>query len=121
MAAAQLNLVIEQFNTFRQHLTWNSSVNSVSIPINLTGYIASMQLRTNIEDSLPIISLTNVANSQGQIILGGIAGTIEIYINNITTATMASSGSYDLDLTATNGDVIRLIQGKYKVNLSVTR
>lgn len=121
MAAAQLNLVIEQFNTFRQNLTWKSSVNGISTPIDLSGCTASMQMRANIEDPTSLVSLSNVANSQGQIILGGITGTIEIYIMNTTTALLTSSGCYDLDLTTTNGDVIRLIQGKYKINFSVTR
>lgn len=120
MAAAVLNIIVEQGATFRKTLTWKTG--DPAVPVNLFGYHARLQFRPTLQDtSTPLISITDVANSQGQIVLGESAGTIELYIKDTATDTLTANGVYDLELIAPNTDVIRLVQGKYTVKLNVTR
>ena len=117
--AATVNFDIDQGSTFRKNITWQTG--EPAVPVVITGWHARLQFRTNLDDIVPVISITDVANSQGQIILDGPNGGISIYINDTTTNSLIEGGVYDLELIASNNDVTRLTQGKYKVNLNVTR
>lgn len=114
MVTGVINLVCPQGSTFRRTLTWKTGVT----PINLTGYSARMQVRETHASSTIVVSIT----SGSGITLGGSAGTIELYLSNITTANIRSGFYvYDLEVVASNGDVSRLIEGKFEVTPEVTR
>lgn len=118
MSAATLDnpLLIEQGATFRQTFTWQTG--SPSVPVDLTGYSAHMQVR-DAPGTLPV--LLDLSTANGGIVLGGTAGTVTLYASATTTAALAwSKGRFDLDLTAPNGDVIRLLQGGVVVSPEVT-
>jgi hypothetical protein len=114
MVTGVVNFVCPQGSTFRRTLTWKTGVT----PINLTGYSARMQVRETHDSSTVVASIT----SGNGITLGGSAGTIELYLSNTTTANIRSGlYVYDLEVVAPNGDVSRLIEGKFEVTPEVTR
>lgn len=115
------DLNIEEGATFRRVYVYVSALTPLT-PIDITGYTARMQFREKFSDVLPLLSLTHVLSTDGQIILGGAAGTVQIYIKHTTTETMSGGGVYDLELVEpVNGDVIRFIQGGFGVSPNVTR
>jgi hypothetical protein len=119
MAAGTLDIVIEQGTTFKKHLEWvDDQVPPVAIDI--TGYTARMHLREELEDpDPPIIELTD---GNGRITLGGVTGTIDLFIDDADTEALTiESGVYDLEVEAPGGDVTRLLEGKFKLSLEVTR
>jgi hypothetical protein len=113
-------LPIEAGATFRKTYKYVSSLSPV-VPIDITGYTARMQFRAKIGDALPVLSLTDVANASGQLIINGPQGSVEIYINDTTTSALYGGGVFDLELVSPTGEVIRLVQGSYSVSPNVTR
>ena len=114
MAAGELNLAIEQGATFSQTLTWKID----NILVNLTGYTARLQARTDVTAPTTILSLTQAAG----ITLGGAAGTIVIAQSATQTAALvAGNYVYDLELVSSAGVVTRLVQGTFTVSAEVTR
>jgi len=85
---------------------------------NFTGYTARMQVRRTVDSSTILISLTT---ENSRIVLGGVTGVVELFISAADTATITSSGVYDLEIIASNGIVRRMIQGDFTVVPEVTR
>jgi hypothetical protein len=76
-----------------------------SQPMDLTGYSATLTIYTNQVSTL-VLSDTN-----GGITLGGTAGTMDLYINAVTTTTLAA-GQYELNIVAPDeGDTTALLIG----------
>lgn len=136
MPAANLDLIIQQGETWGRTLTWK---NLAGTPYDLSGYTARMQIRLTADSASPIIELnTSPIAGQGSITLGGALGTIALLLSSALTAAMsftgASKGSvqegtdtavgqlgvYDLDLT--NGSVVTtLARGQICFVKEVTR
>ncbi len=117
MAAEKLKLLIEQGATFRKTLTWKAG--TPPVPVNLTGCTARMQMRTEIAAATPLVTLTT---ENGGIVLGGTAGTIELFIAAVDTAAFTwTTAVYDLEIILANGDVRRLLYGPVTVSPEVTR
>ena len=115
MAAGTLDFTIEQGATFNLLLTWK--INTVLV--NLTGYTARLAARVDVEDTEVILSLTT---SNGGITLGGAAGTISLdQTATQTTALVAGTYVYDLELVSGAGTVTRLVQGELNISAEVTR
>ena len=117
MSAAKLNLpVIEQGATYRHTLYWKDSSN---VPINITGCTARMQLRTTVESTAVVIELSSTNN---RIIITGSLGKIELYISDEDTTVLPPiQAVYDLEVYMSNGDTVRLIEGKVTIKAEVTR
>ena len=117
MPAGELDIYIEQGATFRKTLTWKTG--SPAMPVDLTGYSARLQVRAKIDDAEPLLSLTT---ENGGITLGTTDGTIALYLSATDSAAIDwKKGLYDLELTAPNGDVTRLVAGSVEVSFEVTR
>lgn len=88
-----------------------------SIGVNTTTYTTYTSGGT-----VAFVSLTNVANDDGQLILGGTAGTIEMYIKDAVTNVLSGGGVYDLELISPTPtfDVTRLVQGSFSADPNVT-
>lgn len=117
MAAAKLKLIVEQGATFRKVLTWKAG--TPAVPVDLTGCTARMQMRGEITDAAPLVTLTTENNG---IVLGGVAGTIILQITATATAAFVWTTSvYDLEIQFPSGDVRRLVYGPVSVTPGVTR
>lgn len=119
MTAGTYNLVIEQGATFRLRLTLQLSTNPVQL-MDLTDHIARMQIRSKVSSEEVLLLLTT---ENGGITLGGLAGTVDLFISDEDTAALTfKSAVYDLEVEATpNGDVVRIIQGQVRLSPEVTR
>lgn len=116
MSAGKYNITIEQGATFVLPITWKDGSDQ---PVNLTGYTARMQVR-QYKDSTT--TLANVTTENAGIVLGGAAGTVTVTITATQTAAMpAVEGFYDLELVASTGAVVRLLQGSATISREVTR
>jgi hypothetical protein len=115
-APGTYDFTIYQGATFSRVLTWKDEAEAL---INLTGYTARMQIRTNKDAADPILTLTT---ENGGIALGGAAGTITLTITATASAAITESeGVYDLELISGSGVVTRLLQGAVEINKEVTR
>ena len=116
MPAARQNLSIEQGATFRLSLQWAAN----NAPMDITGYVARMQIRSEVASSTVIHELTS--ENGGIIFEDAATGKIQLYISSNNTAGFNfKRGVYDLELEAPSGDVIRLIEGSVTLSLEVTR
>lgn len=116
MAAADYDILIEQGATFVLPITWKDPNGD---PIDITNYSARMQIRRTVKASEVLLSLTS---DDGDIELGGVAGTIVVTIPaTVTDTLLVTRGVYDLELESDSGVVTRLIQGVATVSPEVTR
>ncbi len=114
--AANYDITIEQGATFQLNLIWKDSA---GVPIDLTGYTAKMQVRQRYASDDAVLSLSTTA---GTIVLGGVAGTINITGPAADTAAITiKQGVYDVELTSAGGIVTRLIEGCVAISPEVTR
>lgn len=112
--AGYYDLEIEQGATYSLLMTWAIS----NVPVNLTGYIARLQARIDVDETSTILSLTTGAG----ITLGGAAGTITLDRSAAQTAILPKGQFvYDLELESSGGVVTRLLQGELEISAEVTR
>ncbi len=117
MAASKLKLVIKQGATFRRRLTWKTG--SPLVPVDLTSFTARMQIRNEIESATVLVELTT---ENGGITLGGVTGTIDLYISATATAAYTwENGVFDIEMVTSPDEVIRLVEGSVSVSPEVTR
>ena len=115
MPAAKYVIKVEQGAYWSRLMTYKDQAGD---PIDLTGYSAAMMVRSLIESTSTILSLT----SDDGITLGGDAGTIFIEITTAQSAALPPGDAvYDLELTGPSGEVERLLQGPFIVSPEVTR
>ena len=115
-AAGSYDIVADQGATFSRVFTWKDSD---GVPIDLNGYSARMQLRSQIDSAgAAVFELTT---ENGRISLGGTAGTITLSAAATATAAVpADTYVYDLELVE-GATVTRLIQGEFELRGEVTR
>jgi hypothetical protein len=115
MRPGKYNFICPQGATFSKQLSYLID----SIPVDLTGYTARMQVREKASNSTKILNLTTENDG---IILGGCSGTIKINVDADTTSEIyAKTYVYDLELVSSENFVVRLIEGQFIVTPEVTR
>lgn len=88
-------------------------------PVNLTGFTARMQLRSTVESTTTIHSLTT---ANGGITLGGTDGSIALLISATDMAAFALPRMvYDLELVSGGGIVTPVAYGNLDLDREVTR
>jgi hypothetical protein len=121
MAAGKYSLLIEQGSTLNLSLAYKDSGSN---PINLTNYSAKMQVKNTYADSATTtyFTLSSSLDSDGTgITLGGVSGTIGIFISAVSTSAANFDTAY-YDLEITSGSIVtRLIEGTVKLSKEVTR
>ena len=86
--------------------------------VDLTGFTAAMQIRTTAAATTVVKSLTT---ENSGIVLGGVTGTISLFISATGTAAIAA-GNYVYDLNLINGSTInKPLYGTFTVRAGVTR
>lgn len=115
MRPGKYNFVCPQGATFSKQLSYLID----SVPVNLTGYTARMQVREKSSSPAKIIDLTT---ENGGITLGGPSGTVQLDISASTTESLVpKTYVYDLELVSSGNFVVRLIEGQFTVTPEVTR
>lgn len=108
------NIKALQGATFQRTLLWKDE-NGVAN--DLTGYSARMKVKESTADTVAVLSLV----SPTDIVLGGVAGTVVITVDDVTMAGVEENTYvYDLELVSGGGIVTRLIGGKFQVIAEVT-
>lgn len=122
MLAGIYNIVCEQGTTFTRVITLeypDETDPEVFLPWNFANYTARMQIRRTINSTTTMIELTTEN--------GGIAftnpsqGEMTVSMSAAQTAALTSDGVYDIEIINDTGEVSRLIQGNFTLNLEVTR
>ena len=115
MALSTYDIATEQGSTYGSVVTYEDDNGD---PVNLTGYTASMQVRTYAGAAVPSLTL---ASSSG-LTTGGAAGTIAISIlASALSAVRAGGYVYDLEIQSPGGVVTKLLSGKFTIEQEVTR
>jgi hypothetical protein len=113
--AGRYNIIADQGATFTRTVYWKDENGQ---PIDLTGYSARMQVRTQYTATTTTLNLV----SPTSISLGGGSGSVIIVVSATTMAAVAAGDYvYDLEMVASNNIVTRLLQGTFKVTPEVTR
>ena len=115
MIAGVYNINMDQGATFERLIIVRNPDESL---FDFTDYTARMHIREEIDSSSIQVSLTT---ENGGITLGDADGTINLYLSAENTATLDDEGVYDLELIAPSGRIHRLLKGKVRVDLEVTR
>jgi hypothetical protein len=121
MLAGTYNIYCEQGATFGRFMTIEVPDEidpEITTPYDLTDYTARMQVRRTIDNGTVMAELTT---ENGLITLGGVLGTIEIQMPAEMTASLSTSGVYDLEIINSGGQVSRVVQGSFTLNQEVTR
>lgn len=117
--AFKLNLRIDQGATYRKVHTWKIGDLLASAPVDLTGCVARMQIRDEVDSDTVLLELTT---ANGRILLGGTDGTVTLTLSAVETAALAfARGVYDLEVVLADGSVRRLMYGAVIVSPEVTR
>lgn len=112
-SAAQYDFRADQGSTLSKVFTYQDSTGT---PVDLTGYSARMQLRTEPDSTTVILELTT---GNGRISLGGVAGTITL---DVLATDMTFYGTYVYDLELVTGTTVTsLIYGQIVIRPEVTR
>jgi hypothetical protein len=115
MSAGKENLTVDQGTDWYINFTYKDSTGT---PINLTGYTAALQFRSNIIDAIPALSL---ASGSG-ITITASTGLIAVHATAAQTgAISAGYYYYDLEITSASNIVTRLIEGRIQLVAQVTR
>lgn len=114
MIPGRYNMKVYQGSTFNLRPQWKIDGTFV----NVTGYAAAMSVKNSPTSVSTIISLTSV---NGRITVGTTDGKFTLALTaGETTALAAGNYVYDLEVTAPNGTVTRLLEGGFIVYEGVT-
>lgn len=117
--SAQLDLNLDKGATFRQVITWKAGTQGNETLVDLTGASARMQFRPSVTSDVLLFESTD---ANGGVILGGTAGTIELFISSTDTSNFTfDSCMYGLEVTLANGDVRHVIRGKITLYAELVR
>jgi hypothetical protein len=117
LTPAKRKLILYKGAKFDPGWTWKAA----GVPVDLTGCTARMQVRADVDSPDVLLDLTT---ENGGIILGGAAGTIDLWVGATdTTAITWDGGVWALDIQYATGpdDVDRLIEGSISVSPEVPR
>ena len=121
MDAGVYDITLSPRGSYRRHFEFIED-DGVT-PVDFTGCEARMEIRPRPESATLYISINEVPTADGDITLGGSAGTIDIFTTAEATDTLANvRGAYwDLFVEYPNGeDVVKFMKGKVKIDASVT-
>lgn len=126
MRAGSHNFVCEQGSTFKRTIEIEQPdliadpTGETFVPYDLTGFTARMQVRRTIDSSAFLLSLTT-ENGTLEINPGASTNVIAINVSASVTASLNTSGLYDLEIQNEQGEVSRVLQGNFTVIPEVTR
>jgi hypothetical protein len=127
MRAGKYNMTCEQGTTFRRTLfieqpdLIEDPTGNTFVPFDLSGYGARMQVRRTIDTPTFLLELTT--NNGGLTInpTSGLLNEIYIDVSASVTASVATSGVYDIEIIDGSGVVSRVLEGEFNLSPEVTR
>lgn len=126
MRAGNYNMTCEQGSTFTR-LVAIEQPDLIADPtgetfenFDLTGYTARMQVRRTIESSTVLLNLTT-ENGGLDVMPYEASNEILINVSASVTASISTSGVYDIEIISPTGTVSRILQGTFTVSPEVTR
>jgi hypothetical protein len=115
------DMIVDQGATVNTVFTVKNSARSA---LDLTGYVARMQVRQfsgTTRDPMPVV-IAEYTSYDGYITVGGTAGTVTLLIPPAEMAAYEpGSYVYDLEVESSLGETTRIVQGKFIVRAEVTR
>lgn len=115
MRPGKYNFLCPQGTTFNKRLSYQIN----SIPVDLTGYTARMQVREKAASSTKILDLTT---ENGGLVINEGDGTVTINVAaSVTSEIFPKNYVYDLEIVSNEDEVTRLIEGGFNVTAEVTR
>jgi hypothetical protein len=115
MTAGIYNFTIDQGSVWDLEITYQDPN---GVPINLTGFTAKMQLRTDYNSPTADLTLTT---GGGGIVITGATGVVDISASAAQTGALAPAFYvYDLELIS-GTNISRLIQGQITIAEQVTQ
>lgn len=113
MKTTRHDIVVKQHSTYEQPYEIYDPTNTT--PINLTGYTAAAQIRTNHSDANPLLTFTCTIDP--------LVGKITVRATHIQTGALVapSEAVWDLRLTSPGGDIDRTFEGRVEITPGVTR
>jgi hypothetical protein len=121
MIAGTYNIYCEQGATFTRVLTVlvpDEVDPEITTPYDLANHTARMQVRRTIDSATRMVELTT---QNGGLTIDDESGSITIQMADEVTASLTSSGVYDLEIIDSIGRVSRVVQGTFMLNPEVTR
>lgn len=121
MIAGTYNIYCEQGTTFMRVLTVlvpDQVDPEITTPYDLSNHTARMQVRRTIDSATRMVELTT---QNGGLTIDDDSGSITIQMADEVTASLTSSGVYDLEIIDSIGRVSRVVQGTFTLNPEVTR
>lgn len=126
MRAGTYNFTCEQGSTFTRLIELEEPdlvadpTGNTFAPIDINGYSARMQVRRTIDSASYLVYLTtenggltiNPADADNQIVIS---------MADEVTASISTSGVYDLEIESPEGVVSRILQGVFTLSPEVTR
>lgn len=126
MRAGKYDMTCEQGTTFIRTLAVlqpdleNDPTGETFEIMDLTGYTARMQVRRTLDSTSKILDLTT-ANGSLDVVFQDQVNVVRIFLPADVTASVDTSGVYDLELVNQGGEVSRLVEGNFIVVREVTR
>ena len=117
MSAGQRDITIEQGATFVLPFVWKDGNGN---PVDLTGYTARMQVRSEHSSSDKLLDLSSPSSG---IVIDEPNGKVTVTATAAQTAALSAPqlAVYDLKLTDGAGKVTRVVEGKARITPEVTR
>lgn len=116
MAATKQNLILEQGAKFAFSIIAKNSDGTI---MDLTGYSGKLQVRSSVESA---VVLLEASTANGRISIDGPLGKVTVTIGGDVTGPLTWTASvYDLEVSNSASNVIRLMEGFAYLSLEVTR
>lgn len=109
--AFTVNLYVEAGATFSREITYTNPDGSV---FDLTGYTAELQVRETAKSATAVITMNPTLNT--------VSGKVSFTLTALQTATLtADKYVWAIELTHTDGTVLRFVEGDITVSPEVVR
>lgn len=123
MRAGKYNIVCEQGATLSRLISieYPSTASAgVYLPYDLTGHSARMHVRRTIDSAALLLELTT---ENGRLVINPAEdiNTIHINVSASVTASVTTSGVYDIEIIDPYGVVSRVLSGNFELDPEVTR
>lgn len=113
MNPGRYNINVYQGATFTLAPVWKID----GLPVDITGYSIDMQVRPTTDGTL----ITELSTANGRAVISGALGMVTLTLSATETALLTSGTyMYDLNYTAPDLTVTKILTGNFVVNAAVT-